>query len=40
MVEDLNNNDTFNIKNFLVNEVQAKYYKDLIKKEKTRYTKL
>ena len=38
MLEDLNNNDTLDIKNFIVNEVQTKYYKDLIQKEKTRFT--
>ena len=40
MVEDLNNNDTFNIKNLLVNEVPAKYYKDLIQKRKNEVYKI
>ena len=40
MLEDLNNNDTFDIKNFIVNEVQAKYYKDLIQKRKNEVYKI
>lgn len=40
MVEDFNNNDTFNIKSFIVNEVPAKYYKELIQKRKNEVYKI
>ena len=40
MLGDLNNNDTLDIKNFIVNEVQAKYYKDLIQKRKNEVYKI
>ena len=40
MLGDLNNNNTFDIKNFIVNEVTAKYYKDLIQKRKNEVYKI
>ena len=40
MLGDLTNNDTLDIKNFIVNEVQAKYYKDLIQKRKNEVYKI